>query len=292
MEWFSVEEQSFIVRFYRFDSHKPDDVIGTVQAAESGLQLSFTGMGGLWQTMDHLKTPLGDNRHTQAAKQHKEFAMTLNRFGLLVGHPTAQTLDDDNDPHIEVLLDVAGVQNRAAINVRSNIAPHASLYIDCASAPVGGEVKLKMPTRYLDGASVVGLTKVWESEGGMVCHVVLPTGTMASLTGIKLKSRENTLIRVEVKLPQGVHAGDVYPVFVEQRINGRTTGRVSLVARIVGTPAYIANSNPQSLEIHLPNCRWVKKMAGHHKIPYDDLQLAIQRGYNGCRFCLPEYNKG
>jgi hypothetical protein len=77
-----------------------------------------------------------------------------------------------------------------------------------------------------------------------------------------------------------------------QRVNGHTTGRVSLVARIVGTPAYIANRNPSSLEIHLPNCQWAKKISGHHKVPYDDLQLAIQRGYNGCRFCLPDYNKG
>jgi uncharacterized protein YukJ len=115
-----VEEQSFIVRFYRFDRHQPASVIGTVQAAESGLRLNFAGMDGLWQAMIHLNIPPDTHR--------QEFTMTLKRYGLLVGHPTAQTLDDDNDPHIEVLLDVADVQNRAAINVRSNIAPHALLY--------------------------------------------------------------------------------------------------------------------------------------------------------------------
>jgi hypothetical protein len=168
----------------------------------------------------------------------------------------------------------------------------AALYIDCTSAPAGGEVKLKIPTRYLDRASIVGLTKVWDSEGGLVCQVALPTGTSASLTGIKLKSRENTSVRIEVKLPLGARAGDVYPVSVEQRVNGTTTGRVNLVARIMGTPAYIANCNPDSLEIHLPNCQWAKKISGPHKVPYDDLQLALRRGYNGCHFCLPDYNKG
>lgn len=166
-----------------------------------------------------------------------------------------------------------------------------ALYIDSSSAPVGGEIILKIPVRYLDGASASGLNKVWESEGGLVCRVALPTGNTASLTGIKLKSRENTQVRIEVQLPASARAGDTYPVSVEQWVNGQTTGRVTLVARIKGTPAYIANRNPKSLEIHVPNCQWAKKISGHHKVPFDDLQLALKRGYNGCRFCLPEYNK-
>jgi hypothetical protein len=64
MEWFQVEEQSFIVRFYRFDTQKPDSVVGTVQAAESGLPVSFTGMEGLWEAMIHLKAQAGRDRHT------------------------------------------------------------------------------------------------------------------------------------------------------------------------------------------------------------------------------------
>jgi serine protease AprX len=164
------------------------------------------------------------------------------------------------------------------------------LYIDSKSGPTGGEVSLAIPSRYLEGASAIGLNKIWESEHGQVSKVALPTGAYASLTRIKLKSKENTLIRIEVKLPPGARSGDVYPVFVEQRVNGKTTGRVSLVARVVGTPAYIANSNPESLEIHLPNCQWAKKISGRHKIPYNDLELALRRGYNGCKFCLPKYS--
>ncbi|HPC89626.1 MAG TPA: S8 family serine peptidase [Methanothrix sp.] len=167
-----------------------------------------------------------------------------------------------------------------------------ALYIDCSSAPAGGEVRLKVPSRYLEGEVSAGLNRVWESEGGMVSQVSMLTGNTASITKIKLKSKENTLVRVEVKLPAGARPGEVYPVMIEQRVNGQTTGRVSLVARTVGTPAYIANSNPESLELHLPTCKWAKKISGRHKVPYDDLELALRRGYNGCRYCLPQYNKG
>lgn len=167
-----------------------------------------------------------------------------------------------------------------------------ALYIDSSSAPTGAEVRLKVPTRYLEEVMSAGLNKVWESEGGMVSQVAFLTGNTVSLTGIKLKSEENTMVRVEVKLPPGARAGEVYPVTIEQRVNGRTTGRVSLVARTIGTPAYIANSNPGSLELHLPNCPWARKISGRHKVPYDDLQLALRRGYNGCHFCLPQYDQG
>ncbi len=164
------------------------------------------------------------------------------------------------------------------------------LRINADSAPAGAEIRLKIPARYWEDALIEGLTKVWESEGGRVCQVAMPSGQSAKLGKIKLKSRENTLVRIEVQLPPSAKAGDYYPLFVEQCVNGKVTGRVSLVARVVGTPAYIGNCNPQSCEIHLPNCRWVRKIGKHHRVPYDDLQLAIRRGYNGCYFCLPEFH--
>nr|QTX12183.1 hypothetical protein J1836_007620 [Thiothrix fructosivorans] len=61
-----VEEQSFIVRFYRFDNQQPDSTVGTVQAVESSLRLHFTGMDGLWQAMIRLKTCADENKQTQS----------------------------------------------------------------------------------------------------------------------------------------------------------------------------------------------------------------------------------
>ena len=54
--------------------------------------------------------------------------MPLKNYRLVVGQPLDWTLDDDGDPHIELLLDVAGVKYRAAVNVRSSVAPHTLLY--------------------------------------------------------------------------------------------------------------------------------------------------------------------
>lgn len=54
--------------------------------------------------------------------------MPLKNYRLVIGQPLDWTLDDDGDPHIELLLDVAGEKYRAAVNVRSSVAPHTLLY--------------------------------------------------------------------------------------------------------------------------------------------------------------------
>ncbi|MEZ4730275.1 MAG: DUF2278 family protein [Caldilineaceae bacterium] len=54
--------------------------------------------------------------------------MPLKNYRLVVGQAIDWKLDDDGDPHIEVLLDVAEKKYRAAINVRSKVAPHTLLF--------------------------------------------------------------------------------------------------------------------------------------------------------------------
>jgi uncharacterized protein YukJ len=54
--------------------------------------------------------------------------MSLKNYQLVVGQPIDWTLDDDSNPHIEILLDVDGEKFRAAVNVRSSVAPHTLVY--------------------------------------------------------------------------------------------------------------------------------------------------------------------
>ncbi len=166
----------------------------------------------------------------------------------------------------------------------------SDLRIDRSALPAGGIVKLKIRTRFLEDSTMVNLQKVWESKGGRVCRVEVTSDNTADIIGMSLKPGDNTLARLDVTLPENAVDGEVYPIFVEQRVNGNLTGRVTLVARTVGTPAYIANRNPKSLELHLANCRWASKIAKWHKVPYNDLETALHRGYDGCKYCLPEHH--
>jgi hypothetical protein len=174
---------------------------------------------------------------------------------------------------------IAGKQGESAF---------ADLHIDRSGLPAAGKVRLKIPSRYLKDSHAVNLAKSWESEGGKLCIVEVTSAGTASLSHVHLESRENTLVHLEVTMPPTFKPGDVYPVSVEQYTNGQPTGRVTLVARMVGTPAYLANRN--SGEIHYPNCEWSKKISHRNVVPFQDLDLALKRGYNGCRFCLPKFS--
>jgi hypothetical protein len=120
--------------------------------------------------------------------------------------------------------------------------------------------------------------------------VRVTSANTADIRDFDLNRNENTLVRLQVTLPEDARDGELYPVYVEQRTNGVLTGRVTLLARTVATPAYIGNRN--SGELHLANCPWVRKMSPRNRAPFNDLALALQRGYNGCRFCLPQHDAG
>lgn len=169
-------------------------------------------------------------------------------------------------------------------------AATGALHIDRSGLP-GGQVKIELlPTRYLTSGQVVNLEVDEQSPGGRVSTVRVTSATTADIRDFDLQRNENTLLRLRVTLPETAVDGELYPVYVEQRTNGVLTGRVTLLARTVRTPAYIGNRN--SGELHLANCPWVRKMSSRNKAPYNDLALARQRGYNGCRFCLPQQDTG
>jgi hypothetical protein len=176
---------------------------------------------------------------------------------------------------------VAGIQGASSM---------ANLHIDRTGLPSDGKVSLKIPSRYLQNATITNLNKTWESEGGRTCKMEVTSTDVADLKNVHLQPGENTLVRLEVTLPENFNPGDIYPIFVEQYTNGAITGRVNLVVRMVGTPAYLANRSTG--EIHFPNCEWAKKISHRNVVPYDDLNLALSRGYNGCYYCLTEYNTG
>lgn len=83
-------------------------------------------------------------------------------YGVLKGKARAYTRDDDEEPHSELLMDVAGVSFRIAINVRSNRGPVADrlveyLIIDDLQHPVVDKVRtLPVGWTSLENAGVNG----------------------------------------------------------------------------------------------------------------------------------------
>ena len=55
---------------------------------------------------------------------------------------------------------------------------------------------------------------------------------------------------------------------------------------------YVANRNPESMELHKRECEWAHRIAFRNRVYYCELEEALAAGYNGCAYCLPRYNTG
>lgn len=53
---------------------------------------------------------------------------------------------------------------------------------------------------------------------------------------------------------------------------------------------YVANTRTR--ELHERNCQWVEKMHLDNRLDLEDKEWALANGYDGCAFCLNEYNTG
>lgn len=108
----------------------------------------------------------------------------------------------------------------------------------------------------------------------------------SAVRNMPLKSSDQTEVAVTVEIPDTAQDG-LYEFFVRQVVDGHEVGRVTK-RLMVGDYPYVANR--RSGEVHVANCDWVVKMSGRNKVAYRDLNLALKHGFNGCLYCLTDYD--
>jgi hypothetical protein len=57
-------------------------------------------------------------------------------------------------------------------------------------------------------------------------------------------------------------------------------------------PRFVANRRPSSREVHREDCPWVRRMRPDNRVFYDDLARALADGFDGCHYCLPQFDHG
>lgn len=160
----------------------------------------------------------------------------------------------------------------------------ASLRLDLSELPAGVEVRLRLLKRLVAGA--IPEHAVQEQESTLYRRYRLDAGSVAWLRGLSLKPSESTEARLEFVIPATVTDG-AYRLSIAQLIDGKEMGRISRLLA-VGEHAYMANTNTG--EVHVPACEWAARVSPRHRLAYKELERAIKHGYNGCRYCLPEFS--
>lgn len=50
--------------------------------------------------------------------------------------------------------------------------------------------------------------------------------------------------------------------------------------------------NVDTKELHTPDCQWVSQMSESNKVYFSKIEEAMDQGYNGCYYCLKQYDTG
>jgi hypothetical protein len=166
------------------------------------------------------------------------------------------------------------------------VSQRSDLEIEVAELPAGTEVELRILKRLTEGATADGLSL--SDETAIYRRYIVTSHVWGALRDMPLKSSDNTEATLYLTFPE--HALDgAYELSVVQRIDGLEMGRVTKRI-VVGDYPFVANRN--SGEVHRSNCVWVQRMSSRNKVAYREVELALHHGYNGCRYCLPEYDTG
>lgn len=182
----------------------------------------------------------------------------------------------------------AGTMNSMTFHIQGwpQIHLQSDLRIDLAELPSNAEITLRILRRLTEGAILEGLELLEEST--LYRKYIVTPGTQPCLRNMNLKPSDNSQATLQFVLPDSIADGG-YRVSVAQIVEGAEVGRIAQLL-VVGDHPFVANTN--SREVHLPGCVWVKRMSKANMVAYDKMERAIGRGYNGCHYCLPEYDTG
>ena len=59
---------------------------------------------------------------------------------------------------------------------------------------------------------------------------------------------------------------------------------------VFSLPLFVANCNPKRMEVHRIDCRYVEEIDQAYRIGYYILNDSLHDGFDGCKYCLPEYH--
>lgn len=161
----------------------------------------------------------------------------------------------------------------------------ADLMVDLSQLPSEMQVTLRILKRLSSSASLENATLVKDSATHQKFQLI--AGKQAFLRGMNLKTSDINQATLEIITPQQIPDGN-YRLAVAEIIDGKEMGRVT---RLLALGEYPYLGNRRTHEVHAANCDWAAKISRRNKEVYQNLERALKHGYDGCRFCLPEYSK-
>jgi Zn-dependent metalloprotease len=187
---------------------------------------------------------------------------------------------------------VPGGKTKTSFLVRGTVYSSLNqLTVDASALPSDTHIEMHLARRLTDQAA--GLSGfILSSQNTRWSTLTLPGGQVGAINDFPLEAYDQKSVTLMVDFSYQAEHLHRYPIIVTQTQEGQISGRLTIEITAVKETEDFVYGNPNSMELHTIHCPLWSRIAQHHKIPFMTVKDGIVRGYNGCAFCLPEYNTG
>jgi hypothetical protein len=206
--------------------------------------------------------------------------------------PHAELVRFDNNVgqrNVSPVASVPGGKTKVAFVVRGGLRRTTnSLTLDASALPEDTTITVRTLSRIVDGSQLDNLAA--SSTGSVWSQLEMKGATVAEIGGFELAT--NDLVTVEVTTDFSLNAEHLkkYPIIVTHLQEFEVAGRMTIEITSVKELEDWVFGNPRTRELHVSSCPFWPQLSPRNKVPFQRVSDARARGYNGCRFCLPEFD--
>ena len=182
-----------------------------------------------------------------------------------------------------------GGSARSSIRMRGGVQRSVNRFeLDAKALPRDTKLRLRVAGTVLKDATLTALR-----ETGRVGHFAtleMRGGDKAAINGFELPARARKSIRLEIDFSVQAEHERRYPLVASQIQDGELAGELTIDITAIRDAEDYVYGNPRSRELHTVHCPHWPRTLPTNRLPFRTVREGIARGYNGCRFCLPEYD--
>ena len=192
--------------------------------------------------------------------------------------------------NVAPVLAMPGAQMKMGLTIRGlEEAGAHSVSIDATHLPDDTRVTARLANGVLSaGRTDMDTTR----RDGRFTTLTMAGGSVRGVQDVPIVANGSFVLTLGVDFSFHARHLEQYPIRVEQVHQGAVVGAYTIALTALKDLDDFFFGNPRSGELHVSTCPLWPKINTARLHAFETVDDAMARGFNGCRFCLPEHDKG
>ena len=226
---------------------------------------------GSLETSHGVSVPAG----TAAALDHSLLVRYVNNVG---------------QRNVAPVLALPGARMKLGLTVRGlEDSGRHTISIDASVLPRDTRIEARLANSVLEaGSSDMSVAR----RDGRFTTFTMAGASVRSVKDLLIKANGSVVLTLGIDFSVEARHLKQYPIRVEQLTGGVVVGAYTVQLTAIKDFEDYCFGNPRSGELHTSSCPLWPRMNTSRLQAFASIEDALARGFNGCRFCLPEHDQG